>query len=518
LLLAAITLAGCKDDDPGAPRDITVQDNASLTQDVFADEQQGKSEVTFTAAGAWASSIAEAPATKATAPAWVSIAPDHGDEAGDYTIAISLATNYSGEDRAATITLVCNISSITINVAQKGVTANGIVPSAACDILTFSVDGVEWTIDGEEITCVYPSETVMTPLSPVITLSPGATVDPPASEERDLFSPAGVTYTVTGEDGVTTRTYTARATITPLYSGTSGDCTWAITGPAGNYTLAISGDGAMANHDNPILPLLGREVAPWYQYRENLKTAIVHDGVTMIGEYAFHSCASLASVTIGRSVVTIFPSAFYYCAGLTAFRVDAANTRFSADDGVLFNEDKTMLYCCPAGTTGDFVVSGTVTEIANAAFYECRGLTSVTIPGSVTEIGPYAFEGCRGLTTMTIPDQVQAINEGTFWGCRGLTAVTIPESVQTIGNDAFWSCTDLASVTIPGSVQTIGEGAFWRCTGLTTVTSLNPVPPVTGDRAVDDDLAAATLRVPAAAVNDYQNAPGWGAFGSVVAR
>ena len=40
------------------------------------------------------------------------------------------------------------------------------------------------------------------------------------------------------------------------------------------------------------------------------------------------------------------------------------------------------------------IIENGVTSIGDLAFFECSGLTSVTIPNSVTFIGNYAFYGC----------------------------------------------------------------------------------------------------------------------------
>ena len=73
-----------------------------------------------------------------------------------------------------------------------------------------------------------------------------------------------------------------------------------------------------------------------------------------------------------------------------------------------------------------------VTSIGKRAFFECSGLTSVTIPNSVTSIGEYAFMNCSSLTSVTIPNRVTSIGRDAFAGCSGLTSVTIPNSVTRI--------------------------------------------------------------------------------------
>ncbi len=101
-----------------------------------------------------------------------------------------------------------------------------------------------------------------------------------------------------------------------------------------------------------------------------------------------------------------------------------------------------------------------VTSIGREAFYECSGLTSVTIPNSVTSIGYGAFKSCTGLTFIEIPNSVTTIGEEAFWYCPGLISIEIPNSVTSIGREAFRGCSGLTTITIPNSVTTIGYDAF----------------------------------------------------------
>ena len=104
-----------------------------------------------------------------------------------------------------------------------------------------------------------------------------------------------------------------------------------------------------------------------------------------------------------------------------------------------------------------------VIGIGANAFYECTGLTSVTIPNSVTSIGNWAFSGCRGLTNVTIGNGVTSIGDEAFAYCTGLISIEIPNSVTHLGDGAFSGCTGLTSVTIPNSVTSIDYHAFGYC-------------------------------------------------------
>ena len=206
---------------------------------------------------------------------------------------------------------------------------------------------------------------------------------------------------------------------------------------------------------------------------------IIGDGVTAIGDYAFHDCGSLTSVTIGNSVTTIGDSAFYNCDSLTSV-----------------------------------TIPDSVTTIGNSAFYYCSSLTSITIPDSVTTIGWYAFENCDSLTSVTIGDSVTTIGDQAFFGCHSLTSVTIPDSVTRIGDSAFWGCSSLTSVTIGDSVTTIGDSAFYYCTSLTSVYCEATTPPSLGYSAFkyDDNgyvNIGCPIYVPEGSLREYKMAENW---------
>ena len=110
-----------------------------------------------------------------------------------------------------------------------------------------------------------------------------------------------------------------------------------------------------------------------------------------------------------------------------------------------------------------------VTSIGNDAFYNCSGLTNVTIPDSVTTIEDGAFALCSNLTSVTIPSNVTTIGHNTFSSCVSVTNVTIQNGEVWIGYYAFSNCTSLKSVTMPEGLWCISKGMFFECTGITNI-------------------------------------------------
>ena len=198
-----------------------------------------------------------------------------------------------------------------------------------------------------------------------------------------------------------------------------------------------------------------------------LTSITIPDSVTSIGMYAFEGCSGLTSINIPNSVKSIGNAAFKGCSGLTSITVTDGNPKYhSAGNCLIETATKTLIAGCKTSIIPD---DDSVTSIGNHAFYNCSGLTSITIPNGVTSIGSGAFYGCSGLTSITIPDSVTSIGSDAFYNCSGLTSVTIGNSVTSIGSSAFSGCSGLTSITIPDSVTSIGGSAFSGCSGLTSV-------------------------------------------------
>ena len=217
--------------------------------------------------------------------------------------------------------------------------------------------------------------------------------------------------------------------------GADGDnVKWLLTTDG---VLDIYGSGQMSN-----MTVYGGR--PWSDL--DVKTVLIEEGVTSIGNYRFRYCNGLEEVNIPSTVTEIGPGNFFNCPALKDIVIAPNNQSYLFEDGVLFNKDKTELLKCLNNKSGDYQVPSTVKKIWSYAFQKCNSLTSVTIPNSVT-----------------------TVENGTFSSCESLASVTLPTSLTYIPGWMFSGCFQLDNVVVLGQITSVGEGAFNRCNNLTKV-------------------------------------------------
>ena len=233
-------------------------------------------------------------------------------------------------------------------------------------------------------------------------------------------------------------------TISKFTGGTTGDCTWRLDD---NGVLTISGNGAMGNYSSS-------STAPW---GNNIKSVIIENGVTSIGNYAFRNCDALTNITIPNSVTNIGYFAFSSCGSLTSITIPDSVTSIGSSVFSICENLKSVSFGNGLTSINDFMFSG------------CENLTTVTMKNNVTSIGKYAFNNCEKLNSINISSAVTTIAENAFYNCKGLTSVTIPASVTSIGENAFYNCNTLTSVTLSEGLKTIDSNAFYNCNALKSV-------------------------------------------------
>lgn len=182
--------------------------------------------------------------------------------------------------------------------------------------------------------------------------------------------------------------------------------------------LTISGTGDMDDYSSA-------DPAPWSAKNNDINEIIVLDGVTSIGDNAFHSCKAESVDLQGTSLVSIGKNAFSRC---------------------------TMLM--------SIFIPGSVQSIGSEAFSLCEGLSTVELPTTLTKIPDGIFTDCALLDSITIPDTVTEIGANAFLGCREFTLGKLPTGIKSIGAAAFENCGKIEELVLPETLESIGNAAF----------------------------------------------------------
>ena len=261
-------------------------------------------------------------------------------------------------------------------------------------------------------------------------------------------------------------------------------------------------------------------------------------GVKNIKSGAFNGC-EITSITIGKNLSEIGPSAFFNCDDLNEIKLSDENDEYVYVDGCLIRRSDNTLVLGLASA----VIPETVVSIGDYAFAYRKNLSEIAIPSSVTAIGSYAFANCENLKTIevsqsvksiqscvfkncvsltkatwrtlvSVPDSafegcsaltdvklsnVAKIGERAFSGCIGLKEIILPQSLTEIGEYAF-NKTALASITLPQSIDKVGNGWFSDCKYLETVNFDGKIKEI-GNSAFIGCISLKNIEIPSSVVN-----------------
>lgn len=280
---------------------------------------------------------------------------------------------------------------------------------------------------------------------------------------KNQFTRDGITYEVTfmdkAHDGLPDR-YEVKV----VSSTVSGTLTIpeSVLDPNNQYTFKVTAIGSAGTYTNVTAVNLP----------STLKT---------INTNAF-SNSQITTINIPAGTDDIYDGAFAQIENLTAITVAAGNPKYTAADGVLYEDKSGNKYLkaypvAKAGTT--FTVPSGVYGVSTNGFQQAKNLTTINLPASIQDLPTTkeanGFTSATNLTAIKVdPSNTNFKDEdGVVLTKDGRTLVAYPFARHGVPNPAY----NGPEVTmhpgevysIPTSVETIGKGAFAKAKEITAV-------------------------------------------------
>ena len=213
----------------------------------------------------------------------------------------------------------------------------------------------------------------------------------------------------------------------------------------------------------------------------NVNAVVLPSTLKTINTNAF-SNSQITTINIPAGTDNIMDGAFAQIENLTAITVDAGNSKYTAEDGVLYEDKSGNKYLkaypvAKAGTT--FTVPSGVYGVSTNGFQLAKNLTTINLPASIQDLPTSAeangFTSAKKLTAIKVdPANTNFKDEdGVVLTQDGKTLVAYPFARHGVVDPAYNG--PLVTMhpgevyTIPASVETISKGAFAQVSEITAV-------------------------------------------------
>ena len=202
---------------------------------------------------------------------------------------------------------------------------------------------------------------------------------------------------------------------------------------------------------------------------------------------------------------------------LQSVTVASDNTYLLAENGIIFNKDKTVLLGYLPGKPDVFyTVPASVTKLADASLSNVPALTSVTLPDGLKTIEDFVLVDCENLVALNLPSSLESIGWRSLLRIK-VSSMVVPENITQLWDLFLSRCPELTSVELPSTLTEMRGHVLTDDPKLKTVKckALNP-PVINGNAFEGTPIASAKLIVPAGSKALYQAAEGWKDFGTIV--
>ncbi|AAS11233.1 leucine-rich repeat domain-containing protein [Treponema denticola] len=202
---------------------------------------------------------------------------------------------------------------------------------------------------------------------------------------------------------------------------------------------------------------------------------------------------------------------------LQSVTVASDNAYLLAENGVIFNKDKTVLLgYLPDKPDVFYTVPASVIRLGDGSFSNVPALTSLTLPNGLKTIGDKALWNCENLVVLNLPSSLESIGWRSL-GYIKVSSIVVPENITQLWDLFLSYCPELTSVELPSTLTEMRGDVLVYDPKLKTVKCKAANPPVIdGNAFKSTPIASARLIVPAGSKALYQAAEGWKDFGTIV--